>query len=99
VPVDAMRAGEDDPRDAIVCAGELEAVGAPHREVGALARLERADVVAAKHRRAAPRAEPERGARGHRFRPAAAARDEQGLLHHEEEIAAEHRRQAQRFLA
>ena len=56
-PVDAVRGREDEPRDGILGAAELEPVGPPDREVGALARLERADVVAAEHGRAAARAE------------------------------------------
>ena len=67
---------------------ELEPVGAPDREVGALARLERADVVAPEHRGAAARAEPQRLAGGQRLRAAAPARDEQRLLDLEEEVAA-----------
>ena len=43
--------------------------------------LERADVVAAEHGCASARAQRQRLARGHRSRPAAAARDEQRLLH------------------
>ena len=66
--VDAVRAGEDDPGDEVVGASELEPVGAPDGEVGALARLQRADVVAAEHGRAAARAEPDRLARRQRRR-------------------------------
>ena len=87
-PVDAVRAGEDDSGHGVVGAAELEAVGAPDGEVGALARLERADVVTAEHGRAAARAEPDRVARRHRRAAAAAARDEQRLLDLEEEVAA-----------
>ena len=57
-PVDAMRAAEDEAGDRVVGAGELEPVRPPDGEVGALARLERAEVVALQHRRAAARAEP-----------------------------------------
>ena len=60
----------------------------PDRQVGLLARLQRADVVAAQDGRPAARAEPERLAGRHRRRAAAPARDEQRLLHLEEEIAA-----------
>ncbi len=56
--VDAMRCGEHEPCDRVVRAAELERVRAPDGEVGALARLERADVVPAEHRCAAARAEP-----------------------------------------
>ena len=54
--------------DEVVGAAELEPVGAPDRDVGALARLERADVVAAEHGGAAARREPQRLAGGHRRR-------------------------------
>ena len=60
---------------------------APDREVGLLARLERPDVVAAEHLRAAARREPERLARGHRLAAAAAARDEERLLDLHEQVA------------
>jgi hypothetical protein len=75
-------------------AAELEPVRAPDGEVGALARLERADVVAAEHGGAAAGAEPERVACRHRRGPPAAARDEQRLLHLEREVAALVRRAA-----
>ena len=93
-PVDAMRRREDEPGDGILGAAELEAVRAPDREVGALARLERADVVAAEHGRAAACPEAKRLARGHRPRPAAPARDEQRLLHLAEQVAPLVRRRA-----
>ena len=67
---------------------ELEPVGAPHREVGALAGLERADVVAPEHGRAAAGAEPDRVPGRHRGAAAATARHEQRLLDLEEEVAA-----------
>ena len=51
--VDAVRGREDEAGDGIRGAAELEPVCPPDREVGALARLERADVVAAEDRRAA----------------------------------------------
>ena len=54
---------EDEAGDRVVGAAQLEPVGAPDGDVGALARLERADVVAAEHPRAAARAEPQRLAR------------------------------------
>ena len=68
-------------------AAELETVDPPDGEVRALARLERADVVAAEHGGAAAGAEREGVADGHRRRPAAAAGDEQRLLDLEEEVA------------
>ena len=66
---------------------ELEAVHAPDREVGTLPRLEAADVGAAEGARAASRREPQGLARGHRAGPAAAAGDEERLLHLEEQVA------------
>ena len=92
--VDAVRAAEDEVRDEVVGAAELEAVGAPDRDVGALAGLERADVVAPQHGGAAARREPQRVARGQRAAAAAAPRHEQRLLHLEEQIAALVRRGA-----
>jgi hypothetical protein len=83
-----MRAAEDKPRHWIVGACELEAVEPPHREVGALAGLERAEVVALQHLGAAARPKAKRFARSQRFRAAAAARHEQGLLDLQEEVAA-----------
>src|SRR3990170_546869 len=85
--VHPVRAGEDEPGHRVVGAAELEAVGAPDCEVGALPRLDRADVVAPQDGGAAARAERERLARGHGFGPTAPARHEQRLLHLEEEIA------------
>src|SRR5581483_77782 len=67
---------------------ELEAVRAPDGEVGALPRLERAEVVAAEHGRAAPRGEPQRLAGGQRLAAAAPARDEQRVLDVDEQVAA-----------
>ena len=43
--VDSMRAGEDEAGDRICGAGQLEPVRRPHGEIGALPRLDRADVV------------------------------------------------------
>ena len=86
--VDPVRGREDERGDEILGAAELEPVDPPDREVGALARLERADVVSAEHGGAAAGAERERVADGHRLRPAAAAGDEQRLLDLEEEVAA-----------
>ena len=93
-PVDAVRRREDEARDGVGGAGELEPVGAPDGDVGALARLERADVVSAEHRGAAARAEPQRVPHGQRRRAAAPARDEQRLLDLEEQVAALVRRRA-----
>ena len=87
-PVDAMRPADDQVADEILGAAELEPVRAPDGEVGALARRERADVVAAQHLGAAARREAQRVARGQRRRAAAAARDEQRVLHVDEEVAA-----------
>ena len=42
--VDAVRRREDECGGQVLGTAELEAVGAPDRDVGALARLERADV-------------------------------------------------------
>ena len=64
-PVDAVRAREHEAGDAVAARRQLEAVRAPDRDVGALARLERADVVAPEHGRAAARAEAQRLARRH----------------------------------
>ena len=61
---------------------------APDRDVGALSRLERADVVAPQHGRTAARRQPQAPRAPQRAAPAAAARHEQRLLHLEEEIAA-----------
>ena len=80
--------------DEVVGAAELEPVRAPDRDVGALARLERADVVAAEHPGAASRSEPERIPRRHRLRAAAPARDEQRLLDLEAQVTALVRRRA-----
>src|SRR5690242_10269595 len=86
-PVDPMRAAEHEIRDEVVRPAELEPVGPPDRQVGAPAGCERANVLTAKHRGAAARAEAQRVARGHRLRAAATAGDEQRLLHLREEIA------------
>src|SRR4051812_10087 len=59
-PLDAVRAAEDEARNRVVGARELEAVGPPDGEVRALARLQRPELVALQHRRAPPRAEPQR---------------------------------------
>src|SRR5438552_4538579 len=75
--VDAVRAAQNEVRDEIVGAAELEAVGPPDREVGALAGLERAEVGAPQHRRAAARAELQRLPRRHRVAAATATGDEQ----------------------
>ena len=66
-PVDPVRRGEDEAGDGIGGAAELEAVRPPDREVGALSGRELADVVAAEHRRAAARPQPERLANRHRL--------------------------------
>src|SRR5919197_3741339 len=87
-PVDAVRGGEDEAGNRVARAAELEAVRPPHGEVGALAGLERAEVVAAEERRAAARAELERLADGECGRAVAAAGEEERLLHFEEEVAA-----------
>src|SRR5207244_2533273 len=92
--VDPVRRREDESRDRVIGAAELEDVGAPDREVRPLARLERADVVAAEDGGAALRPEPERLACRERFWAAAAARDEQRLLHLEEQVASLVRRGA-----
>src|SRR6185295_19514122 len=84
-PVDAVRAREHEAGDGITGARQLEAVHAPDGDVGALARLERADVVAAEHRRASARAHAQGLARRHGLGPAAAAGDEQRLLDLEHE--------------
>ena len=63
-----MRAGEDEAADEVVGAAELEPVGAPDRDVGALAGRQRADVVAAEHRGAAAGREPQRLAGAQRRR-------------------------------
>src|SRR6185503_4426804 len=89
-----MRTAEDEVGDEVVGAPEREAVGAPDREVRALAGLDRPDVVALQHARAAARSETQRLARRHRVGPAAPARDHQRRLHLEEEIAALVRRRA-----
>src|SRR6266516_3552072 len=86
--IDPMRAREDEPGDGIVGTAELEPVGAPDRDVGALAGRELADVVASEHRRPTTRAEPQGLPRVQRLRAAAGTRDEQRLLHLQEEIAA-----------
>ena len=52
-----MRRRQHEPCHAILGAAELEAVGAPDRQIGALARFDRADVVPREHRSAASRAE------------------------------------------
>src|SRR6476619_1651317 len=77
--VDTMRPAEHEVGDEVVGAAKLEPVGAPDREVGALAGLERAQVVAAEHRRAAARPESERIASRQCLAAAATTRDEQCL--------------------
>jgi hypothetical protein len=93
-PVDAMRAREHECRDEILSTAELEAVRAPHGEIGAFAWCERADVVATQHSRTATGAESQRLSRGHRSRPAASPRDQERLLDLHEQIAALVRRRA-----
>jgi hypothetical protein len=93
-PVDSMRAGEHEACDGILRARELEAVGSPDRQVGALAGLERPDVVSPQHSGPPARREPKRLSRAHRAATAARAGDEQRLLHLEEEVAALIRRRA-----
>ena len=83
-------------RDEILRAAELEAVGSPDGDVRSLAERQRADVVAAEHVRSAARAEPQRVPRGQRGRAAAAARDEQRVLHLGEQVAALVRRACRR---
>src|SRR5439155_7161535 len=87
-PVDAVRRREDEAGDWIVRTAELETVGSPDREIGALPRLQRAEVVPAEDGCAASRPEPQRLARGQRRRAAATTGDEQRLLHLEEQVAA-----------
>src|SRR5687768_18426237 len=59
-PIHAMRRREDEAGYRVFRTAELEAVGAPDREVGTLPRLERADVVAAEDICTASRAESQR---------------------------------------
>src|SRR5204863_3883841 len=87
-------AGEDEPRDEILRSAELQSVGTPDREVGSLSWRELADVVASEHRSAASRPQPEGVAHTESLRPAAGSRDQERLLHLEEEIAALVRRGA-----
>ena len=87
-PVDAMRAGEHQTCDRIGRALQRKLVDRPDREVGPLARGELPEVVTAENGGAAAGAESNRVARGHRLRAAPAARNEQRVLHLEEEIAA-----------
>jgi hypothetical protein len=82
-----VRGREDEPRDEVLGAAELEAVRPPDREVRLFARLERADVVAAEHLRAAPCRESERLPRRHRLAAAPPARDEKRLLDLHEQVA------------
>src|SRR5207248_5165197 len=93
-PVDAVREGEHPAGDQVVRAAELEPVRSPDGDVRALAGLERADVVAAEHGRPATRTQPQCAACRHRLRAAAAAGDEQRLLHLEGDVAALVRRRA-----
>ena len=93
-PVDAVRQAQHPAGDRILRACELEAVESPDGEVGSTARLERADVVAAEDLGASTRREAERVAGGQRLGTAAAARDQQRLLHLEAEVAALVRRRA-----
>src|SRR6266516_6919062 len=79
---------QDEPSDEIVRAAELEAIRPPDGDVCALAWRELADVIATKYRRAAPCAEPQGLADIHCLRAATGARDEQGLLDLDEEVAA-----------
>jgi hypothetical protein len=87
-PVDPVRPAEDERRDGIVCACELEPLGRPDRDIRAPSALDRADVVTAENRCAAARCEPERLAHGHGVRPAEPAGDEQRLLGLEGEVSA-----------
>src|SRR5207302_810979 len=73
---------------------ELDADRAPDRAVRALAGGRLADVVPAEDGCAAARAEPQGVACGERLRAVARARNEQGLLDLEEEVAALVRRRA-----
>ena len=92
--VDAMRRGEDKPRDQVPGPCQFERVRPVHREIRALAGLDGADVVPAEDGRAAARAQAQRVTRGQRRRPAARAGDEQRLLHLEEQVAPLVRRRA-----
>ena len=64
--VDAVRRRQHEPGDRVLGAAELEAVGAPDRDVRALAGLERADVVASEDGRTAPGRQAQGLARRHR---------------------------------
>ena len=83
-----MRPAQDEAGDRILRPAELEAVGSPDGKVGRAARLERAEVVPAEHRRAAARPEAQRLAGGQRCGPVAAPRHEQRLLDLQPEVAA-----------
>jgi hypothetical protein len=56
-PVDRVRGREDEPRDEVLGAAELEAVRAPDGEIGAAAGLDRAEVSPAQDGGAAARGE------------------------------------------
>ena len=75
-PIDAVRRREDEPGHRIARPAELEHVGPPDGEVGALPGLERADVVPAKDGGAATRPEPEGLPDGQCCRPTDSPGDE-----------------------
>src|SRR6266550_6930821 len=83
-----MRPGQDQSCNQIAGTAELQAVRSPDSDVRALSRRELADVVATEQRRAATRAESQSLAGVHCRRPTSGARDEQGLLDLQEEVAA-----------
>jgi hypothetical protein len=86
--LDPVRRRQNEAGDQVPGSPELETVRSPDGKVGALAGLERADVVAPEHGGASPCPEVESFARGHRFGPAAATRDEERQLDVEEQVAA-----------
>ena len=86
--IDPMWACEDEPRDQIVGATELQAVGSPDGDVRPFTDGQLANVGTAKHGGAPACPEPERLAGAERLRTAARAGDEQCLLDLEEEVAA-----------
>src|SRR5438034_829527 len=86
--IDSVGSREDEPGDGIVGSAELEAVCPPDGYIRPPAGRELADVIAAEHRCAAAGAEPQGLSGSHCLGPATCARDQEGLLDLEEEVAA-----------
>jgi hypothetical protein len=93
-PLDPVGRREDEAGNRVRRASELEPTRAPDGEVGPLPRLERPEVVPPQDCRAAARSESQCLAGRQRRGPASSARDQERLLHLEQEVAALVRRRA-----